>query len=256
MQVVFFGASGAVPNRDSGNTCFLLRHDDGAGALLVDAAGDPVRHLKRAGTSVRDLDAIVLTHTHTDHIYALPSVFHVMRMLGRAKPLAVIGNEATLDFARALLDLFGHLDRDDMPQVEWQTVEQGSRYETAGFTLDFFSADHSRPCHGFAAESRGTTLVYSSDSAPNPILSKAAWPGCTLIHEASGLHADAGHLNALGHSSARQAGTVAARVAAAHLFLCGLTADTQEEIDAARREAEDASGLPVTFPEPGKVHTI
>ncbi len=257
MEAVFFGACGAEPGRTSGNTSFLLRAGNGAGGgVLVDASGDPVRHLKRAGVSVCDLDAIVLTHTHTDHIYALPSVFHNMHMLGRTKPLALAGNSPTLAFARSLLDLFGHLGRDDSPEVTWKPIDAGSRLEFGGLRFVFVEAVHSRPCHGFRSEDGSSVVLYGADSGPNPSLERYGEAGCTLIHEATGLHAEAEHLNAIGHSTARQAGQTAREIGAGRLFLCGLNADTEAEIATYCREAEGVAGLPAIFPETGKPYPL
>lgn len=257
MEAIFFGACGAEPGRASGNTSFLLRGRDGqGGGVLVDASGDPVRHLKRAGISVRDLDAVLLTHTHTDHIYALPSIFHNVRMLGRKKPLTLAGNAPTLDFARSLLALFGHLDRDDVPEIVWTPIGADSRLEIAGLRFAFFEAAHSRPCHGFRAEDGQSVVLYGADSGPNPAVCRYAEAGCTLIHEATGLHADAARLNAIGHSTARQAGEAAREIGARRLFLCGLNVETAEEAAAYCREAEQAAGISAVFPETDRPYEV
>lgn len=257
MEAVFFGACGAEPGKASGNTSFLLRigHSRGGG-VIVDASGDPVRHLKRAGVSVHDLDAVVLTHTHTDHIYALPSIFHNIRMLGRRKPLTLAGNAPTLEFARSLLDLFGHLDRDDVPEIVWLTVEDGARAELGGMRFVFFDAAHSRPCLGFRAEDGVSVVAYGSDSGPNPKLERHGQAGCTLIHEATGLHADARRLNAIGHSTAHQAGDAARRIGARRLFLCGLNVETVADAEAYCREAEQAAGIAAIFPDTDRIYTV
>lgn len=256
MQVVFFGACGAEPGRISGNTSFLMRRRGGAGGVLVDASGDPVRHLKQAGVSVHDLDAVVLTHTHTDHIYALPSLFHNIRMAGRTRPLTLIGNAETLDFARDLLDLFGHLGRDDVPKIVWQVAGEGTRVEAGNTAFRFFDAIHSRPCLGFRADGGAAVLIYGSDSAPNPALRRVAAPGCTLIHEATGLDAEAVRLNAIGHSTAGQAGITAREIGAARLILCGLNAETETDCAAYCAEAERAAGIAAFFPETGRLYDL
>ena len=257
MEAVFFGACGAEPGRTSGNTSFLLRGGIGrSGGVLVDASGDPVRRLKRVGGSVCDLDGVVLTHTHTDHIYALPSIFHNIRMLGRRKPLTLAANAPTLEFARSLLDLFGHLDRNDVPEINWLTVGDGAKADLAGLEFMFFDAAHSRPCLGFRARDEGSVVVYGADSGPNPNLERHGEPGCTLIHEATGLHSDAERLNAIGHSTARQAGEAARRIGARHLFLCGLGIETADEAEAFCGEAERAAGIAALFPETDRAYAV
>lgn len=251
MQFVFFGASGAMQSRDSGNTCFVLRLT--GGSVLVDASSDPVMHLLRAGVSLADLDAIILTHRHTDHIYALPSIFHNMRLLRRTKPLVIVGNQPTLEFARSLLGVFNHLDRDDLCAVDWHVVVEGTEVFLAGGEFRFFSTPHSVPCCGFVCE---YVVVYGADGGPNSAIGKFAPEAPILIHEASGLHCDADALGAQGHSSARQAGQAAREIGAQKLFICGTRAQTPDEVAALCQEASETFGKPALFPQTDHVYEI
>lgn len=258
MRVTFFGTAGAVQGRDNANTSFLVAAETGR-TVLVDASGDPVQSMLRAGTSPCEVDAVFLTHAHTDHIYALPSLFHNMRILGRTKPLTLAGNPPTLDFARSLLGLFGHLDRRDTPPLTWQTVgEGGGTIDLAGFTVSFFPTTHAVPCHGCVLREDSAVLVYGADGGPNPHLNglNLGGAGPTVIHEASGLHGGAAALNADGHSSGRQAGEAARALAASRLFLCGLRTEVPEETETLRREAEEAAGRPTLIPVVGQPYRI
>lgn len=174
-----------------------------------------------------------------------------MRIQRRSKPLILAGDAPTLEFARALLNAFDHLDRQDTPPIVWKTAEAGRAVELAdGFHADVFPTVHPVPCHGCILSDGAATLVYGADGAPNPRLAgldvKQRRPA--LIHEASGLHQDHAKLNTDGHSSARQAGEAARALGAARLYLCGLRAETAEDIEAVRREAEAAAGVPTVVP--------
>lgn len=246
MNVTFFGFNGAAQSRDSGNTSFLV--ETGRHAVLVDASGDPVRHLARAGRSIMDVDSLVLTHTHTDHIYALPSLIHNMYMSGRRKPLRLMGEGDTLTFARSLLDLFGLLQRPGGPEFLWLEVGPERPLDCDGAVIEFFPARHSCPCLGLLIREPGATLVYSSDSAPNPVLDHLDVGSPVLIHEATGLHEDAETLNGDGHSSARQAGVTALRMGASALFICSMRAESSTDVEQLRHEAAVACHVPVIVP--------
>lgn len=87
MKVRVLGCSGAIA-RDCRTTSFLLDND-----LLVDA-----------GTGVGDLtldemagiDHVLLTHSHLDHIAALPLMVDAMA-IRRGQPLRVHALQATID---------------------------------------------------------------------------------------------------------------------------------------------------------------
>ena len=64
----FLGANGSCQDADSGNTALLLNGTDGA--VCVDLS------CNIAAAVDADVDAVILTHEHIDHIYALPSLVH------------------------------------------------------------------------------------------------------------------------------------------------------------------------------------
>ncbi len=246
MKITFFGFGGATQSIESGNTSFLV--ETGGKSVLVDASGDPVRHLARAGWPVGDLDTLILTHTHTDHIYALPSLIHNMYMHRRSKTLTLVGNADTLSFARSLLQMFNLLGRSGGMDIVWFEAGPTRPLSINGSTIEFFPTVHSCPCLGFVAREPGKALVYSSDGAPNPLLESLNVESPVLIHEATGLHQEVKGLNADGHSSAAQAGAAARKMGATTLFICAMRPCTPTDVEQIRQEASTMCQVPVIVP--------
>ena len=63
------GSSGAVPTAARDTTALIVR--SGRTACLVDVGGSPVQKLRRVGFDPVELTAVVVTHTHPDHILSL-----------------------------------------------------------------------------------------------------------------------------------------------------------------------------------------
>jgi ribonuclease J len=110
----------------------------------------------------RDIEAIVITHGHEDHLGALP---WVLRELGQRNVPAVYGGALTMAMARSKLD--EHKLRD----VELVEVEPGETLELGPFGLEMVHMTHSIPdSNAVALETElGTVLItgdYKFDQTP------------------------------------------------------------------------------------------
>jgi ribonuclease Z len=254
LRVVFFGTAGAVQGPSNGNASFVV-HGQRC-SVLVDASGSPVANLLKAGLDPLTLDALVLTHSHTDHIYALPSLIHTLWMMKREKPLQIISNPPTTAKAVALLELFSLLERERLFPVEWIDGEGRSLELTLSLTLKLFPVLHSVPTSGVRVEEGGAAFVYTSDTAPAAGVITAS-RGCqALIHEASGDGSRAEYLNKAGHSTAGQAGEAAAQAGVDKLFLCHFDYRAGPSPEDLRKEAKRSFRGEVVVPEPFKEYKI
>ncbi len=109
----------------------------------------------------QDIEAIVVTHGHEDHIGALP---WVLRELGNDAPV-VYGGRLTIAMARSKLD--EHRLRD----AELEDVDPGEEIEAGPFTVELIHMTHSIPdsCAVALRTDLGTVLVtgdYKFDQTP------------------------------------------------------------------------------------------
>ena len=253
MKVVFFGTAGAVQSASDGNVCFALKGE--SCSLLVDASDSPVHNLLKAGLDPLALDAVVLTHSHTDHIYGMPSLIHNLWLMKRGKPLRIISNTHTATKTKELLELFGLLTREGLFPFEWIDGENGAVEMETSLTVKLFPVYHSVPTSGVRFE-EGAAFVYTSDTAPFDGVT-AASRGCrALIHEASGDSSREKYLNQAGHSSARQAGEAAAQSGVGRLFLCHFDYFGGPSPEELRREAQSRFSGEVIIPERFKEYEI
>jgi len=111
---------------------------------------------------VRDIEAIVVTHGHEDHLGALP---WVVRELGIEQEVPVYGGPLTIAMARSKLD--EHKLRD----VDLQDLEPGEVLELGPFSLELVHMTHSIPDSSAVAlgTELGTVLItgdYKFDQTP------------------------------------------------------------------------------------------
>ena len=91
MQLTILGSGTAIPVADRFPAGYLLR--SAATAVMVDCGPGTLRRLVQAGCTLHELDAVLLTHYHTDHCADLAALLFALRsphFAGR-KPLHVHG---------------------------------------------------------------------------------------------------------------------------------------------------------------------
>jgi ribonuclease J len=109
----------------------------------------------------RDIEAIVITHGHEDHLGALP---WVLRELD-AEPPPIYGGALTMAMARS------KLDEHKLADVELSELETNETVEVGPFSLELVHMTHSIPDSGAVAlgTSLGTVLItgdYKFDQTP------------------------------------------------------------------------------------------
>ncbi len=132
---------------------FLLRREGADRALLVDPGDEPDRLLQAVEDLGAQLEAILLTHTHFDHIGAVAPV-------ARATGARVICPKLEVG---VLADIEAYVPWPEFgPFESWdadETVEGGERLSLAGFDIDvIFTPGHSPGHVTYAIEDEAVLL--------------------------------------------------------------------------------------------------
>jgi ribonuclease Z len=135
LYVTFVGTSASVPSAARGTPATLIAR--GGSRWLVDCGEGTQRQLLRSGLGLVDLDVILITHLHGDHVLGLPGLLKTYGLRGRERVLHMIGPPGV----RALLEVLGPvigrlpfplLARDEEPGPVW--LEEG--VEVRAFPVD------------------------------------------------------------------------------------------------------------------------
>ena len=213
-RLVLLGSAAAVPNATHENTYMVLQAS--SGAVLIDCAGSPIGRLEQAGIPYAELNTIIMTHIHPDHAYGFPLLLMGLWLLGRTDRLHVHALGVVVDRLRMLMDAYDLHDWPRFYPVDFHPVEEAPAtlvLDNGDFRITTARNQHMVPTLSVRIENKATRFVttYSSDTAPCEELLELARGSDLLIHEAAGATP--------GHSSAAQAGEMAARAGAKKLVL-------------------------------------
>jgi ribonuclease Z len=207
----------------------LVRHD--GHEFLVDCGSGTTQRLVSAGSAGKSLDAVLLTHLHSDHIVDLYQLIVSSWHQGRDRKQRVFGPPGTRRFVDGTMALW----RDELAQriahevrpstaaleIEVTEIEAGRILEIGGVAVTAVAVEHQpvRHAFGFVFEAGGRRLVFSGDTAPCPALTEAATGADVLVHEcfihgimkpATGLRTEEGIRNvARYHTASSEVGKIA-----------------------------------------------
>ncbi len=213
-KLIFLGTASAVSEEGHENSFFAIQGEKTS--FLVDCSIKPVRRLREVGIDFKDLSALIITHFHPDHVGGLGNLLMDMWILGRKSELAIYGSEHSLSRAKTMMDLFDWESWGGMYPVSFHELPQDELVEvleTEEFRVLSSPVKHMIPTLGLRVEFKpgDFVLAYSSDTAPVEATVRLAEGADVLIHEAAG----EGDF----HSSAAEAGEIAARAGVKTLYL-------------------------------------
>jgi ribonuclease BN (tRNA processing enzyme) len=163
MKVRVLGCSGAIA-KDCRTTSFLLDAD-----LLVDA-GTGVGDLTLE--EMRLIDHVFLTHSHLDHIAALPLMVDAIAAQ-RTKPIqiyALAGTIAALKthvFNNVIWPDFSVIPSSTAPFIQFNEIACGDVLSIDGRQIEALPAVHTVPAVGYAASAGGPCWVFTGDTERN-----------------------------------------------------------------------------------------
>lgn len=247
MNVTVLGTGASFPR--PGGACSGYLVSEGDAHVWVDAGNGTFSRLTEV-LDLRDLDALILTHVHADHIADVLPLMYALALDGnaRAAPLPLYA-PGPVDKGVALF--LGGASREMFARVFDQRLIDGA-ITIGDLRIEPFRTNHPIETYGLRFTSDGRRVVYTSDTAIFPELADECRDADLLICEAT--YVDRIKAEPDVHMWAREAGTLAAKAGVKSLVLTHVlpTADLAQAVAEAAKEYTG----PVEAAVEGKRYTV
>ena len=201
LHVALCGAGGPLPDRNRSGPCVAVAA--GKRLFIVDAGSGGVRNLGLMNYPVGDIEAVFLTHYHSDHLDGLGEMATIRWVQGsHTTPLDVYGPTGVADVVSGFNQVYArdaifrnqhHGDRVAPLSGHGMVARQfatplGSNavrvFDQDGIKIDSFLVDHApvSPAVGYRFRYKGRTVVISGDTSRSPNLEKFSSNADLLVH--------------------------------------------------------------------------
>ena len=167
MKLRVLGCSGGIGGQQLRTTSLLVDHD-----ILIDA-GTGLGELTQAELAA--IDHVFITHSHLDHIAALPLMIDSVADL-RASPVTVHATAATLESLRqhifnwTIWPDFSEVSVRNRSVMQYRTIRVGQTVHLDGRAITAVAVEHTVPAVGYHLDSGRSSLVFTGDTTANDAL--------------------------------------------------------------------------------------
>ena len=159
LDLVFLGTAASAPTAARGTSATLVRR--GGDRLLVDCGEGTQRQLLRSDTGLVDLEHILLTHLHADHVLGLPGMLKTFALRGRELPVSIYGPRGTRGLLNALGVVVGRLTY----SVDIVELGAGDAIARDGYRIEPFPVAHGNLSLGYALREDARPGRFDVDAA-------------------------------------------------------------------------------------------
>jgi ribonuclease BN (tRNA processing enzyme) len=216
MEITILGSGTSIPSNKRSSPSILVSVDDHN--ILLDTGPGSLRQLKKTSTSLNQINTIVYSHFHIDHISdMLPFIFSSKynHQEPRTTGLKIIGPVGLKKLYNNLLHAHGRQIVPDSFTIEWIEADESC------FNFDQYIINTCKVMHTDNSiaikltDTKGKTAVYSGDTDYCPEIIELARDCDLLILECS----FPDNLKVKGHLTPSEAGRIASHASAKKLLL-------------------------------------
>jgi ribonuclease Z len=202
LHVALCGAGGPLPDPKRSGPCVVVVA--GTKLFIVDAGTHGVRNLGPMRYPVGRIDAVLLTHFHSDHLDGLGELATGRWVQGNREPLTVLGPEGVQQviegfntaYAQDAVYRYEHHGETvaapsghGMVARSFAPPENGELtpvYEADGVTIEMLAVDHApvRPAVAYRFSYKERTALISGDTSKSSNLERFAQGVDLLVHDA------------------------------------------------------------------------
>lgn len=191
MKFTILGAGSGLPHTDYNSSSILVQTS--FGNFLADCGEGTSRQLLKNGIAINDIDAILISHYHPDHVSGIYMLLQMFYLLNRTKPLKLFIPERISAFIDSMHQfyLFQQKFHYDLEILEMDSIRKNYQSIAAVQNdhlhnyIDFinkYNYPNSLKSFSFSFSDDGKNLVYTSDintiKELSDILNKAS---CVII---------------------------------------------------------------------------
>ncbi len=144
IEVVLPGTGGMVPLENRWLSCCLIKYM--GTTILIDCGEGTQIALKKTGHKLSNIDILLITHFHADHIAGLPGLLLSLGNNGKRTPLNIIGSEGIKSLVSSLLVIAPVLPFEiNYTELNNKTIIP----EIKGMNISYIFLNHNMPCLGY-----------------------------------------------------------------------------------------------------------
>ena len=200
LSVAVCGSRAPLPSPNRAETCLLVQA--GTSKFIIDSGRGSADNLQRWRVDYSDLEAVILSHLHSDHISDLHEVQFQSWLGGRKTPLSVIGPVGTASTAQGFeqafkldsiyrsehhgailpIEAYGY----DVVEFDGDSalIFQNEDTSITAFKVDHFPVD---PSYAFKIQYKDRSMVLSGDTISLEVMTEYSKGVDVLFHDALAL---------------------------------------------------------------------
>ncbi|MBN8209245.1 MBL fold metallo-hydrolase [Bacillus sp. NTK071] len=212
MKVTVLGPWGGYPKAGEASAGYLVQHD--GYNLLIDCGSGVLSQLQHY-LPVEELDSVVISHYHPDHIADTGVLYH-----GRLIQSKIGSELPVLPIYAHPYDEVGFQSLDHHPYTEARPFKEDDKLELGPFTITFLETIHPVKCYAMRVTDGHHSMVFTADSSYKKEFETFSDGADLLISECNLYsHMDG---SAMGHMNSTDAASIAKEANVSTLMLTHL----------------------------------